>query len=61
MRKSKFTQEQIAHALRQAEQGTPVTELCRKMGVSEQTFYTWRKKFAGMGIVETGYGSDIRD
>ena len=40
MRKSKFTQEQIAYALRQAEQGTPVTELCRKMGVSEQTFYT---------------------
>lgn len=52
MRKSKFTQEQIAYALRQAEQGTAVAELCRKMGVSEQIFYTWRKKFAGMGIVE---------
>jgi len=52
MRKSKFSQEQIAYALRQAEQGTTVAELCRKMGVSEQTFYTWRKKYAGMGVAE---------
>ena len=52
MRKSRFTQEQIAYALRQAEQGTAVAELCRKMGVSEQAFYTWKKKYAGMGIVE---------
>jgi putative transposase len=52
MRKSRFTEEQIAYALRQVEQGTPAVELCRKMGVSEQTFYTWKKRFAGMGAAE---------
>jgi putative transposase len=52
MRKSAFTEEQIAYALRQAESGTPVLEVCRKLGISEQTFYRWKKKFAGMGIAE---------
>jgi putative transposase len=61
MRKSKFTQEQIAYALRQAEQGTAVVELCRKMGVSEQTFYTWKKRFAGMGVVEMRRVKQLED
>jgi len=61
MRKSRFTQEQIAYALRQAEQGTAVAELCRKMGVSEQTFYTWKKKYAGMGIVELRRVKQLED
>jgi putative transposase len=52
MKKSQFTEEQIAHVLRQAESGTPVAELIRKMGISEQTFYRWKKKFAGMGVAE---------
>jgi putative transposase len=52
MRKSTFTEEQIAYALRQAESGIPITEVCRKLGVSEQTFYRWKRKFAGMGIAE---------
>ena len=52
MKKKRFTDEQIAYALRQAEAGTKITELCRKMGVSQQTFYTWRRKFAGMGVAE---------
>ncbi len=52
MKKSRFTEEQIAFALRQSESGTPVEEICRKLGVSEQTFYRWKKKFAGMGVSE---------
>jgi putative transposase len=52
MRKTAFTEEQVAHALRQAEAGTPVAEICRKLGISEQTFYRWKKQFAGMGVAE---------
>ena len=52
MKKSQFTEEQIAYALHEVEVGTPVAEICRKLGVSEQTFYRWKKKFAGMGIAE---------
>ena len=52
MKKSRFTEQQIAFALRQAEGGASVREVCRKLGVSEQTFYRWKKKFAGMGIAE---------
>jgi putative transposase len=44
--------EQIVFALRQAESGTPVTEVCRKLGTVEQTFYRWKKKYAGMGVAE---------
>jgi putative transposase len=52
MKKSAFTEEQIAYAVRQAEAGTPVAEVCRKLGVSEQTFYRWKRTFAGMGVAE---------
>lgn len=52
MKKSRFTEEQIAFALRQAEGGTAVREICRMMGVSEQTFYRWKKKYAGVGVAE---------
>ena len=52
MKKSRFTEEQIAFALRQSEGGTAITEICRKLGVSEQTFYGWKKKFAGLGVAE---------
>jgi putative transposase len=52
MKRSPFSEQQIAVALHQAEAGTPVEEVCRKMGVSEPSFYRWRKRFAGMGVPE---------
>ena len=52
MPKKRFTDEQVAFALRQAEAGTAIGEICRKMGVSEATFYRWRKAYAGMGVAE---------
>jgi putative transposase len=52
MKKSKFTEEQIAFALRQAESGTRVAEVCRKMGIAEQTFFRWKKKYGGLGVSE---------
>ena len=52
MKKSKFTEEQIAYALKQAETGTRVEEVCRKMGISDATFYNWKKKYGGLGVSE---------
>ena len=52
MGKKHFTEEQIAFALRQAESGTSVAEIIRKLPISEQTFYRWKKRFAGLGIAE---------
>ena len=46
MKTSKFTEEQIAYALRQVEAGTPPADVCRQLGVSEATFYIWKKKYA---------------
>ena len=52
MKKSRFTDKQIAFALRQAETGTPVREVIRKMGIAEQTFYRWKKLYGGLGPSE---------
>jgi putative transposase len=52
VKKSNYTEEQIAFALKQAELGTAVEEVCRKMGISDATFYNWRKKFGGLGPSE---------
>lgn len=52
MKRKRYTDEQISFALRQAESGTSVEEICRRMGISEPTFYRWKKKFAGMGVAE---------
>jgi putative transposase len=48
MKKSKFTEAQIAFILRQAEEGTSAPEVCRKAGINDATFYNWRKKYAGL-------------
>jgi len=52
VKRSKYTDEQIAFALKQAELGTAVEEVCRKMGISDATFYNWRKKYGGLGPSE---------
>ena len=52
MKRSKFSEEQVAYARRQAESGTPVGDVCRQLGVSEATFYTWKKKYAHLGVSE---------
>jgi putative transposase len=52
MRKARFSEEQITYALKQVESGKPVGEVCRQIGVSEQSFYRWKKKYEGMGIAE---------
>jgi putative transposase len=48
MKKSRFSEQQIAFVLRQAEEGTPIAEVCRKAGISEASFYSWRKKYGGL-------------
>ena len=50
--KKRFSEEQVAFALRQAETGISVQEVIRMMGISEQTFYRWKKKYGGLGISE---------
>lgn len=52
MKRSRYTEEQIIHALRRAEAGEPVKDLVRTLGVTETTFYTWKRKYAGLGVTE---------
>ena len=52
MKRKRFSEEQIAFALRQADGGTPVKEVIRKLGISEQTFYRWKRQYAGLGVAE---------
>ena len=52
MKKSKFTEAQIVFAIKQSESGVAVSEICRKMGISEATFYNWKKKYGGLGVSE---------
>jgi putative transposase len=52
MKKSKFTEAQIVFAIKQSETGVQVSEICRKMGISEPTFYNWKKKYGGLGVSE---------
>ncbi len=52
MKRARYTEEQIIHALRRGEGGEKAKEVCRSMGITEQTFYTWKKKYAGLGVSE---------
>lgn len=52
MRKSKFTPERILQALRQEESGTAVVDICRMLGVTETTFYRWKKQYTGLDVSE---------
>lgn len=50
--KKRFTEEQITHALQLVDAGAVATDVCRKLGISEQTFYRWKRKYAGLGVAE---------
>ena len=52
MKTSKFTEEQVAYALRLSEAGTPVSDVCLRLGISEATFYVWSKRYADLGVAE---------
>ncbi len=59
--KKSFTQEQIVATLHSVEGGTSVADACRKIGVTEQTFYRWKRKFAGMGVAEVRRLKQLED
>lgn len=61
MKKSKFTEEQMIWALKQADLGTPVEEVCRKMGISRATFFNWKKKYHGMSTYELRRVKDLEE
>ena len=61
MRPSKFTKDQIEQALRQVKDGTPAVQVCRKIGITETTFYRWRNKYEGVGVSESREVQALRD
>jgi putative transposase len=61
VKKKRFTEEQIAYALAQESTGQTIAEICRKLGVSEQTFYRWKKKFGSMGVAEVRRLKQLED
>jgi len=61
MRPSKFTKDQIVQALQQVKAGTPAVQACRKLGITETTFYRWRNKYDGVGVSESQELRELRD
>ena len=61
MKRSRYSPEQIIYALKQVESGEKAVDLCRKMGVSEATFYNWKKKYGGMGVSEVRELRQLRE
>jgi putative transposase len=61
MRPSRFTEDQIVQALRQVKAGTPAVQVCRKLGITETTFYRWRGKYNGAALSETREVRELRD
>jgi putative transposase len=61
MRRSRFTQEQIIGVLKEHQAGAPAADLCRKHGISEATFYTWRSKYGGMEVSDAKHLKGLED
>jgi putative transposase len=61
MKRSKYTEEQILFALKQADAGQPVGDVCRQMGISEATFYVWKKRYGNLGLPEVRELRQLRD
>ena len=59
--KKRFTEAQITFALRQADSGTSIGEITRKLGIAEATFYRWKKKYAGLGVAEVRRLKQLED
>jgi putative transposase len=60
-RRSKFTEQEIIYALKQVEAGVPLAEMCRKLGVSDGTFYKWRAKYGGLSPSELQRMKQLED
>jgi putative transposase len=61
MKRSKFSEEQVAYAFRQAEAGTAVGDICRQLGISEATFYVWKKRYGHLGVNEVRRVRQLED
>ncbi len=61
MKGSRNSEERMLYALKQAESGTPVGDVCRQMGISEATYYVWKKKYGGLGLTELRELRQLRD